>query len=185
MLHWNESSSQKTLHFQGRHQSCFVKENNHLSQERCTVITVASSRKELKPATLKFAFKGKWHRVTVNPPNKVKFQCAEKGSYQVIKHMLEYINRLPNILVTLFFGRHVIFTLEDYSAHLSPEIKTALFQKRYFLIHIGSGITWEIQVNDTIYQKPWEAAYWKNEIQQMLDQLKNSTAIKGSNDANF
>ena len=130
-LHRNESSTQKTLNFRGREQYGFVKENRNLPRERCTVMTVISSKKELKPPPLEFVFKGKGQKVTFIPPNKVKFQWAEKRSYR-IKQMLEYINRLPTIPAAFYPERRVNFTLDDYSAHLPPEIETALFKKRLF-----------------------------------------------------
>ena len=40
-LHRNESGSQKSLNFSGSAQSCFVKENHHLTRERSTVLTIA------------------------------------------------------------------------------------------------------------------------------------------------
>ena len=161
-LHRNESSTQKTLNFRGKEQYCFVKENHNLSRERCTVMTVVSSKKELKPPPLEFVFKGKGQRITFNRPNKVKSQWAEKGSYH-IKQMLEYINRLPTIPAAFYPERRVIFTLDDYSAHLPPEIETALFKKGYFLIHIGGGITGDVQVNDTTHHKQSKAVYRKKE----------------------
>ena len=172
--HRNESSTQKMLNFRGREHYCFVKENHNLSRERCTVMTVVSSKKELKPPPLEFVFKGKGQRVTLNPPNKVKFQWAEKGSYR-IKQMLEYINRLPTIPAAFYPERRVIFTLDDYSAHLPPEIETALFKKGYFLIHVGGGITGDVQVNDTTYHKQSKAVYRKKEMELMLDQLKKKS----------
>ena len=42
-LHRNKSSGQKTLKFKGNDQTSFVKENNHLSRKRTTVMTIASS----------------------------------------------------------------------------------------------------------------------------------------------
>ena len=44
-----------------------------------------------------------------------------------------------------------IFTLDDYSAHLVPEVKEDFLKKGYFLINIGGGITGDIQVNDESY----------------------------------
>ena len=61
--------------------------------------------------------------------------------------MLDYINKLPTIPVV--FSKRVIFTLDDYSAHLPPEIQCAFFRKDYFLLHIGVGITGDVQVKDT------------------------------------
>ena len=46
----------------------------------------------------------------------------------------------------------VFFTLDDYSAHLVPEVEEAFFKKGYFLV-IGGGITGDIQGNDTSYHR--------------------------------
>ena len=52
-LHENESSGEKLLNFPGRDQSCFVKENPHLSRDRCTVMKIASSSNQIKNLSLK------------------------------------------------------------------------------------------------------------------------------------
>ena len=157
-LYRNEWSSLKKLNFKGRDQSCFVKENHHLSRERCTVMTITSSSKELKPPPLEFVFKGKGLKVTVNPPGKFKVQWAEKGSYHV-EHMLEYIKRLSTIPVAFAPSNQVTFTLDHYSAHLPTEIENAIFQKGY----IGGGIIGNLQAKDTTYHKDSKAAYRKKE----------------------
>ena len=97
-LHRNESSGQKSLNFSGRDQSCFVKENHHLSRERCTVMTIASSSNQLKTPSLEFVFKGKGKRV--NPPDKVTIQWTEKGSYR-LENVLKYVESLPSIPVMI------------------------------------------------------------------------------------
>ena len=148
-----------------RGQHCFVKENHYLSCEQCTVMTVASSSKELKPPP--FVFKGKGIRFFVKPPGKVTVQWAEKGSYH-IKQMLDYINKLPTIPVVFSLSKR-IFAHDDYSVHLPPKIECAFFRKGYFLLHIGGGITGDVQVNDTTYHSESKAAYRKKEMQLMLD----------------
>ena len=158
-LHRNESSSQKTLNFSGRNATTFVKENYSLSRERCTVMTIASSCPEkstVPPA--EFVFKGKGLRVKVNPPGKIKVQWAEKGSYRE-ENILEFINRLPTIHTKFCPRNRELFTLDDYSAHLGPEVEKAFSRKGYFLVHIGGGITGDIQVNDTDYHQPLKAEY--------------------------
>ena len=47
-LHRDESSGRKTLNFKGKDQTCFVKEHNHLSRERTTVMTIVSSANKIK-----------------------------------------------------------------------------------------------------------------------------------------
>ena len=69
----------------------------------------------------------------------------------------------PSKLVTL--------TLDDYFAHLPPEVESALFWKGYFHIHIGGGVTGDVQINGTTYHKDSKASYRKKEMQLMLDLL--------------
>ena len=172
-LHRNESSGQKTLNFSGRDQACFVKENNHLSRERCTVMTIVSSSKKRSPPPVEFVFKGAGKRVKVSPPEKIQVQWAEKGSYR-LENMLTFIERLPTIPTAFAPQKRCIFTLDDYSAHLSPEVEAALNRKRYFLIVIGDGITGDVQVDDTAYHMPLKAAYRKQEMALMIDMLKDN-----------
>ena len=61
-------------------------------------------------------------------------------------------------------SKQVMFTLDYYSVHLQPEIQSALFQKGYFLIHIGGGLTGDIQINGTTYHNNSKAAYRKEEL---------------------
>ena len=89
--------------------------------------------------------------MTLNPLHKVKFQWAEKGSYR-IKQLLEYINRLQARPDAFYPEKRVNFTLHNYSMHPS-EIETALCKKGYFFIHIGGGITGDVQANHTTYHK--------------------------------
>ena len=62
-LHRNKSSGQKSLNLSGKDQSCFVKENYHLSNERCTVMIIAFSANQIKTPSLEFVFEGKGKRV--------------------------------------------------------------------------------------------------------------------------
>ena len=130
-LHRNESSGQKSLNFPGRDQSCFVKENHHLSRERCTVMTIASSSNQIKATSLEFVFKGKGKRVKLKPPDKVTIQWTEKDSYR-LENVLKYVESLPSILVNFGSEKRCIFTLYDYSAHLAPEVEEAFQKKGYF-----------------------------------------------------
>ena len=67
LLHRNESSGQKTINFKRNDQTCFIKENNHLSSERKTVMTIVSSTNKIKTLPIEFVFKGIGKRVKVNP----------------------------------------------------------------------------------------------------------------------
>ena len=67
LLYQNESSGQKTLNFKGNNQTCFVKENCHLSRER-TIMNILSSTNKIKTPPIEFVFEGTGKRVKVNPP---------------------------------------------------------------------------------------------------------------------
>ena len=73
--------------------------------------------------------------------------------------MLEYINRLPIIPAAFYPQKRGIFTFDDYSVHLPPEIETALLKKGYFFIHIEGGITGDVQMNDNIFHTQRKAVY--------------------------
>ena len=124
LLHRNESVSQKTLNFSGSDQSCFVKENHHPTRERSTVMTIASSSNAIK-TPLKSVFKGKGIIVKANPPERATTQSIDEGSYRV-EHVLKYTESLPTISI-LFAPEKCIFTLDDYSAHLVPEVEEGFF----------------------------------------------------------
>ena len=155
-LHCNESGSQKSLNFSGSDQSCFVKENHHLTRERSIVMTIASSSVAIKTPPLEFVFTGKGIRVKVNPPERATAQWSDKSSYRV-EHVLKYIELLPTIPIHFAPEKRRIFTFEDYSAYLVPEVEEAFFKKGYFLIVTGGGISGDIQVNDTLYHRQAKA----------------------------
>ena len=106
-LHRNESSGQKTLNFKGNDKTCFVKENNHLSRERTTVMTIVSSTNKIKTPPIEFVFKGTGKRVKVNPPAKTSVQWAEKGSNR-LEHILEFNENLPTIPTAFAPEKHCV-----------------------------------------------------------------------------
>ena len=121
-LHRNESGSQRSFKYSESNQSYFVKENHHLSRERSTVMTIASSSNATETPLLEFVFKGKVIRVKVNPPERVIAQWSDKGCYRV-EYVLKYIESLPIIPIHFAPEKGRIFSLDDYSAHLVPEVK--------------------------------------------------------------
>ena len=73
-------------------------------------------------------FSGK--RVTLNPPEGVNCQWAEKGSYR-LEQMLEMIKTLPNRANPFTKKNYCIYVLDDYAVHLMPEIRKALQERGY------------------------------------------------------
>ena len=124
-LHLNESGTQKPLNFSGNDQSCFVKENHHLAQERSTVMTIAFSSNVIKTPPLEFVFKGKGIRVKVNRPERVTAQWSDKGSYRV-EHVLKYIESLLTIPIHSDF----VFLLLTIIQLISSQKWEKLFSKR-------------------------------------------------------
>ena len=138
-LHRNESASQKTLSLKS--EEVFVKENYMLSRERVTCFT----QLELNP---EFVFKGKGKWIHLTPSKGVHYQWATKGSYRT-EQILGMINKLPSRFNMFTEQSFAIYVLDDYSAHLMPAVRQALFKKEYDLVIIGGGITADIQINDT------------------------------------
>ena len=82
------------------------------------------------------------------------------------------IDKLPNrfnMFIEQFFG---IDVLDDYSVHLMPEVRQALFKKGYALVIIGGGITGDIQINDTNCHCDFKKYYRDLEIKLILQQLE-------------
>ena len=164
-LHCSESATQKSLNFSGSDQSSFVKENHHLTRERSTAMTIASSSNAMKTPPLEFVFKGKGIRVKVNSPERATAQWSDKGSYSVLK----YIESWPTISIHFAPEKRRIFTPDDYSAHLVPEVEEAFFKKGYFLIIIEGRITGDIQMDDKSYHRQAKTLYRKHEMDLMLE----------------
>ena len=170
-LHRNESTSQKTLSLKS--EEVFVKENYMLSRERVTCFTQLCSdpKIELKP---EFVFKGKGTRTHLTPPKGVHYQWAPKGSYR-IEQILGMIDKLPNRFDMFREQSFAIYVLNDYSAHLMPEARQALFNKGYVLVIIGGGITGDIQINDTNCHRDLKKHYRDLEMKLMLEQLEKDS----------
>ena len=56
---------------------------------------------------------------------------------------------MPTVPIDFAPEKRRVFTIDDYSDHLVPEVEEAFFKKGYFFIIIGGGIIGDIQVNDT------------------------------------
>ena len=61
--------------------------------------------------------------------------------------------------------------LDDYSVHLMPEVRKALWDQGYILLIIGGGITGFVQFNDTHLHKQLKNEYRKKESALMLKKL--------------
>ena len=154
-LHRNESSTQKTLNVKGM--ETYVKENYSLSRERITAFTQISSDPSVvvKP---EFVFKGKGTRTKINPPKGINYHWAPKGSYR-LEQMLATISNLPNRYNMFTQKNFCIYVLDDYSVHIMPEVKEALYKRGYIYVGIGGGVTGDIQINDTDMHAPLKRKY--------------------------
>ena len=164
-LHRNESSGQKTLSMTD--DTTYVKENYLLSRERVTVFTQVSTGAKIKP---EFLFKGKGTQIHLQPPAGVHTQFAPKGSYR-LENMLATIGHLPNKKNLFTASGCVLYILDDYSVHVTEEVKQAMLDRGYILVCIGGGITGDMQVNDTHYHHALKREYREREAKLMLDQL--------------
>ena len=157
----------KTLSITGY--DTYVKENYSLSRERVTVFTQVSSDPKVL-VNPEFLFKGKGTRTVLNPPPRISFQLAPKGSYH-LEHMLKTTQNLPNRFNMFTPKNYAIYVLDYYSVHLMPEIKEALLKRGYILVVIGGGVTGDIYVNDTHVRSPLKAKYRLLEQELMIRQL--------------
>ena len=69
-----------------------------------------------------FVFKGKGTRIKLNPPEGMKVQWSDSGSYR-LKHILQTIENLPNRNRNPFSKKDwAIYVLDNYAVQIMPEI---------------------------------------------------------------
>ena len=147
---------QKTLSFTG--ETTYVKENYMLPRERITVFTQVSSDTSNPLPLPEFVFKGKGARTKLNHSPGIKSHWTPKGSYR-LNTMLDTIANLPNRFNMFSQSNYALYILDDYSVHITDEVKKALLAKGYILVVIGGGITGDIQCNDTRIYHPLKKKY--------------------------
>ena len=96
---------------------------------------------------------------------------ADKGSY-TLDTMLATIATLPHVNTNIFSPKYQIYCLDDYSVHITDEVREALLKRGYILVCLEGGITGDVQVNDTHLHHPLKQEYRKSENQLMMDQLR-------------
>ena len=166
-----------------KNEDAFAKGNHNLSREPVTVFTQVLSTKDIS-LRREFIFKGKGTRTKIDVTN-VNYHWSPNGSYR-LEHMLKFIKRLPNRFHLLTQKRFAIYALDDYAAHLMPEIRKALYERGYILILMGGGITGFIQANDTDLYKRLKDVYCEEEINLMLKMLDaNKSKIPCLNQQNM
>ena len=84
---------------------------------------------QLMTTVSSFVFKGKGLRVKTNPPNGLNVQWAEKGSYR-LEPLLKFVLSLPPQPVLFSKAKFKIYTLDDYSVNLCPEVKAVLCKNK-------------------------------------------------------
>ena len=169
-LHRNENAGQKTLSMCD--ETTYVKENYLLSRERVTVFTQVSTSTG-EPLLPEFVFKGKGIRIHLQPPQGVHVQFAPKGSYR-LDTMLQTISHFRNRSNPFSCANFAIYILDDYSVHVTDEVRKAMLARGYILICIGGGVTGDVQVNDTHYHHALKKEYREKEAALMLKQLEEN-----------
>ena len=66
---------------------------------------------------------------------------------------------------------YTIYVLDDYSVHITSEVRQALLARGYILVCIGGGITGNIHVNNTHVHHMLKKEYREREAALMLKQL--------------
>ena len=129
----NENSGQATatVNFKRQSQSTFLKGNYMLSMDQATVMTTALSQNSYPPRSLEFVFKSKGIQEKLNPPKGVTVQWAENGFYK-LEQFFKFVSTLNSQPVLFSHYPYTIFTLDNYSVYLCPELKAALYKKDTF-----------------------------------------------------
>ena len=63
--------------------------------------------------------------------------------------------------------------MDDYSVHITDEVKKALLAKGYILVVIGGGIT-DVQCNDTHVHHTLKKEYHEIEAEKIMEMLKSN-----------
>ena len=87
------------------------------------------------------------------------------------------IDKLPNRFNMFTKQSIAIYVLDDYSVHLMPEVRQALFKKGYVLVIIGGSIAGDIQINDPNFHRDL-----KNILSRFRDEIDARAARKRSNE---
>ena len=82
------------------------------------------------------------------------------------------IDKLPNRFNIITEQSIAIYVLDDYSVHLMPEVRQALFKRGYVLVIIAGGITGDIEMNETNFHHDFKKHYRDLEMKLMLEQLE-------------
>ena len=69
-------------------------------------------------------------------------------------------------------SNYALYILDDYSVHITDEVKKVLLAKGYILVVIGGGITGDIQCNDTHIHHPLKKKYRELDAQKMIEMLQ-------------
>ena len=85
--------------------------------------------------------------------------------------MLVTIRNPPNKFSIFNHAGYAIYVPDDYSIHLMPETREALWKRGYILAIIGRGITGFVQVNNTHLHNELKKEYQKLESAKMLEKL--------------
>jgi hypothetical protein len=112
-------------------------------------------------------------RIKLTPPPAVHTQFAPKGSYR-LEMMLGTIDHLTNRHNPFSCRNYALYILDDYSVHITEEVRKAFLARGYILVCIGGGITGDIQVNDTHFHHPLKMEYRQREAALMLEQLREN-----------
>ena len=158
LLHRNESTTFKNM-------DTYVKENYSLSRGRATVFTQVSSDPTANFIP-EFVFKGKRTRIKLNPPEGMKVQWSDSGSYR-LECMLKTIENFPNRNRNPFSN-----VLDNYAVHIMPEFRKALWSRGYVLVLMGGSITGFIQQNDTHIHRSLKNNYRNSECALMIEILQ-------------
>ena len=86
--------------------------------------------------------------------------------------MLKTVSNVPNKQNIFTPNNYLIYVLDDYSLHLMPEIKDALFKRSYGPGIIGGRVTGDIQINHADLHCQLKQKYMELEQNLMLEQLK-------------
>ena len=138
-----------------KREEAFVKENYMLSCERITVYYSSS----IMTTIVSKSYQNLYLRS--------KYQSSDSGSYR-LEYMLRIINNLPNHYNPFTQKGYTNYALDDYAAHLMPELREANWKRFYIFVILGGFL----QQNDMHIHLPLKRNYRDAEARLMISKLQ-------------
>ena len=107
----------------------------------------------------------------------MEVQWSPSGSYRLETMLGTISGHLENRYNIFTAKDFAVYILDDYSVHVTEEVRQDMLTRGYILVVIGGGIAGDIQINDTHLHHPLKQRYRESETTVMLEQLSENPVL--------